>query len=342
MTAFRKQRNFALEAADKADARAALVGLEGTGLTLAQAVEIAKRVGGRISSRATVREVADKFVASRTEHRPATVLWYENKLTPVLTVFGNFSMDDVKREQLAQAIDGLPVGESTKCSHRRACRALWRWAKAQTPPMAGADITEGMKVTPKHLNTEGAEFLPVDDVARILTGISAKHRPAAALLFFAGVRPQELWGNGKPPMLWGAIDVQERTVRVDAKCAKTRRARVLEGLPDALWAWIGQPGADAAPICPGQSQQLIRAMQQAGGFWRFVDKGRGRKRETLRQWPHDATRHTFATYTLNFYDNPGLVAGWLGHEGSTKMLHAHYKGITRKAEAEKFLALRPK
>lgn len=346
MSIFRPQKNFALSQAQKTDARLAISELP-EGMTLLEAVKLAKRGSGLAVERVTVTDVVTRFLASRLSQnlRPSSSLWYENKLRPVLSNFGPLTMDEVTRPEFAKAIDALPVSQSTKASHYRAARALWRWAKGQEPPLAGADITEGLKVSAPLVDSEGAEFLSVEDVGTIMRNLPEKHLPAAALLIFAGIRPQEISGKDKPPMLWKHINASARTIRIEASIAKTRELRVLEDMPEALWSFIGEHPGDSKrdePVAQCTSQQLIRMIQQAGGFWKFIEKGRGRLRKTFRQWPHDATRHTFATYDLAAFENPGRTAMRLGHQGKPQMLYAHYKGLTTKEAALRFWALRRK
>jgi integrase len=168
--------------------------------------------------------------------------------------------------------------------------------------------------------------LPVDECQKILAG-AGRYRSALALALFAGLRPDEIAGRGKPWMRWEHVDITERIVRVPAEIAKTRTARILEQLPAALWTWL-QPGQ--GDISPGRSRQIAHLCARLAGY------GPGRP------WTHDALRHTFATYAVAETADPGRVALWLGHEGNPTMLYRHYRGLTKKTEADKFWALRPK
>ena len=350
MPAYRPQKNFALEPQQRADARAALADLP-EGMTLADCVRIAKLGSGIAIARKTVREVAALFITDRErgDLRGSSVSWYESKLKPILGVFGGDDMDSVTREKLERCVGALPVSQSTKAAHYRAARALWRWAKAQAPAMAGRDVTEGIKVSPPKSDSDGAEFLPVADVAAIMANLPPYHRPAAALLFFAGIRPQEVAGNGKPPMLWRHVDPVAQTISIEASIAKTRSRRVLQGLPGAVWPWLMRPPLKAGEtpetqrIARCSAQQLIRMIQQAGGFWTFAAKGRDghRKRKTAREWPHDVTRHTFASYYIAAFDDPGKCALLMGHGGNPRMLYTHYLGLATKADALKFWGIAP-
>jgi mannose/fructose-specific phosphotransferase system component IIA len=75
------RKDWALTAEQRADAREALILLDGTGITL---TEVARRAmaGQRATKRVIAGEAVDEFVREvmRREARPATVLWYEDKL----------------------------------------------------------------------------------------------------------------------------------------------------------------------------------------------------------------------------------------------------------------------
>lgn len=343
MKAYRKQRNSALPPADKLDTRDALAAAAGSGFSLAELVHMGLQHVRPVVIESKVRDVRLAFLRSRlTESvRPSTYAWYESKLK-FLDQFNDRFLDDIKREDIEGAANAAEVAESSRRAFYRAARSLWRWAMVQPKPMASRDPTAGLKVTPSRRGVVNDPPIPVETVALIFKRLPVQHRTGAALLFFAGIRPQEIWGTGKDSMTWLNVNTEEKIITVPANLAKTGRARNLEDLPETVWRWIGKPGKDDDPVCPAQSQQLIRQIQRAGGFWAFNGKGRDRKRKTAKEWPHDATRHTFASYAAAFTADPGKVATWLGHEGNPTMLFRHYRsGGTRKADAVKFFALSP-
>jgi len=135
-------------------------------------------------------------------------------------------------------------------------------------------------------------------------------------------------------LLWRHVNTAELIIRVPAEIAKTRKPRILEGLPPAIWLWL-TPGLPEQPISHASSQWLIRVAQLAGGF----SVKRAGQHHVLRPWPHDATRHSFATYALALTGDPGRVALWLGHEGNPRMLYTHYRGLATKAEALRYFGL---
>ena len=151
-------------------------------------------------------------------------------------------------------------------------------------------------------------------------------RAALALLLFAGIRPGELGGDGKPPLLWSAVDPEAKIIRIPAANAKTRRARILEDLPPSLWRFLVPPTDRHLPVSPSRPLQIIRRAQIALGY----TTPRGHR---LKPWPHDGTRHSFATYHLARYADPGKTSLLLGHEGNPSLLYRHYRGLATRAEA---------
>lgn len=123
-------------------------------------------------------------------------------------------------------------------------------------------------------------------------------------------------------MAWLNVNVVEKRIRITGDLSKTGKPRINEELPDTVWHWL-QPRKGEKPIIDTRTQQLIRHVKQS----------------VKRPWPFDATRHTFGTYALALTNDAGKVSHWLGHEGSTGVIHRHYRGLATKAQAEQFFAL---
>ena len=338
MTAYRIQKNFAISSTAKTEMRSAMELLKGSGLTLDAAVRMALD-GKRSVERCEVKTAVQRFLESRKDRRGATQRWYDSHLSRLVDNFGDVPMDELDRVEIRKFINDQASTPTTRAAYSRAVRALWRWSVAQEPQIASKDITEGLAVTVRADDNQGAATLDPDTVATIMAKLPIQFQPAAALLFFAGIRPGEIWGYDKEPLKWSAINTTERIIRMPAECTKTRKVRLLEGLPDAVWRWM-RPGKADEPICPAQSQHLIRQIQVAGGFIRRAP-GRSGARETLKEWPHDATRHSALTYMLALTADASKVSLWAGHEGKPTMLYRHYRGLRTKAEAERYFATSP-
>jgi hypothetical protein len=317
------RKDFALSPEQRADARAALAILEGTGMSLAVAAQLA--TGGRRATQSvTVADAAERFMlqVARSGLRPRTGEWYESHLRAIVLGLGDERMDRLTRAQVLAWLAATPGAAGTRAARARALRALWRWGARQEPPLCPADVVAGLETTGPGNGGE-AEILTVDEVRAIMDNAGA-YRSALAVLLFAGVRPEELAGRSKPALLWSAVLPAERMIRIPAAIAKTGRARIIEGLPDTVWHWL-QPGAPAAPISPGRTRQALERAQAV------LD----------RPWPHDGTRHSFASYALALTGDAGRVSTWLGHEGSVGVVHRHYRAVVSRAQAESYFGISP-
>lgn len=326
------RRDFALTAAQRLDARNALALLSPYCITLEQAARLA--IGQRSAPIAEVETATacDRFLRTRLDdgRRAATFDWYEERLAYVAGHFGATPIGAITRAQFAAWLRAGPWGASSKAGIARAARALWNWCRLQDPPWVGENVTLGCAF--KASKPRGStKVLAIADCEAILRNVGPVYLPAIALMLFAGIRPDEMAGDQKPWLPWGGVRLDERIIRIESETSKTGTVRILEELPDALWAWLRRPAGatNATPISPCTRRTLIDHAKAAGGF------GPGKP------WPQDALRHTFASYTLAHTQNAGQLAMWLGHEGSTTMLHRYYRGTVTRADAAVFYALRP-
>jgi hypothetical protein len=142
-----------------------------------------------------------------------------------LAKFGEQLFDDIDRGEFFASLSTLQVSAGTRAGIVRACRALWRWGMAQQPQLVARDITAGLAGTGP-TNGGEAEFLSVDEVAEVLNH-AGPYRLALAMLFFAGIRPEELAGRHKQRLRWRHVRTEEKLIRVPAEIAKTGKPRLL-------------------------------------------------------------------------------------------------------------------
>jgi site-specific recombinase XerD len=342
------RNDYRLTGAQKIDAREALKLLSGSGITLEEAARMAV-AGKRIITRTTVADAVDRFILSRLRKtnrrgkplRAASIEWYQDFLAPLVRDHSAEYLDAIDRTQLAKWLHTRATGPTSRTAIARACRALWRWALAEDPPLVTSDATIGLSFSTGAAPESERLVLSVDQAAAILAGAEWS-RSAVALMLFAGLRPEEVAGEGKARLLWQHVSLTEKFIRVPAEVSKTGKTRLIEHLPDTVWAWLTPPDRLSLPVSPYSARAIReRAARSAG----LIDAAG----EVVHAWPHDCFRHTAASYLLAFRRDAGVVAEWLGHEGRPTLLHQTYRGLltldrqpVNHAEALRYFALRPK
>ena len=332
-----------MTAAEKADAREALKLLAGTEITLLEAARRAVK-GQRALRRAMFPAAVDEFVLAKIKEgaRHATVDWYDERLRPLADVIGEKIFDTINRAELKEALEATFPTAPARAASARACRALWRWAMHTENPIAGADITMGLDFkgkgpTPAKPVPKAPKVLSIAQCQAILDGMPEQYLGALGLLLFAGIRPEEVAGPQKEWMRWEHVSTKDKIVRVPEEISKTRKARPLENLPPAIWRCM-KPLGLTDNVCPRSARALLQYAKKLAGYKTREQAGP--------PWPHDALRHTFATYALAFTQDPGQVAMWLGHEGKPEMLLTTYRGqnsadgMITQGLAKKFFMLR--
>ena len=332
--------DFKLSPADKADARAALVLLADSGLTLTEAARralIAGEAKGVALKRVPVHEAVQLFLADRLKRkrRGSTLEYYENQLARFISAPFAERWQRVTRAELKQWLEGLApdLGYNARSMVFRCTRALYRWAAAQNPPLVASVPTEGLVIDDEGGEKATIQFYAVEQCAALLSHVSAAAYPALVVHLFAGVRPEEIAPRhpGKERLAWEHLDFDARHIRVPAEVAKTRRARLIEELPTPLWEWLA-----AVPV----ERRTGPIWESGAENWRWHMKEAHRKSVGV-PWIRDGFRHTFATMMLALTKDAGRVGEWLGHEGKAGTLRNKYVGLERRANAERFLDMAP-
>ena len=119
-------------------------------------------------------------------------------------------------------------------------------------------------------------------------------------------------------------DVTFAHITVDASIAKDGETRIIEPLAPNLVEWI--KFIQLTCPCPMPVRNLKRRWERA--------------KRVIRKWPHDAMRHTYASYHFAMFKDAGLTAKNLGHPNPT-LLRKDYNNSVTEAEAEAFWLLSP-
>jgi integrase len=253
--------------------------------------------------------------------RPATIRHYRVILTP----FAKCHPGDVAAINRQQVIDYIcsryQVEESRKTT-RTPLMAFFRWCARQgycdpnrwrDPLKWRVNMRDDAKIgimRPAHLRL-------------LLQRLPERLQVVVALLAYTGIRP----AGELARLRWDMIDARRRVIDLPGHATKTRRGRVLHGLPDIVWEWVEherkRQGQLDGPVLPMTYRNFRQAIRKAGV-----------------PWSHDVTRHSFASYAYHVLGLESAVET-MGHIGGFRMFASRYKASARPWTARLWFSCRP-
>jgi integrase len=174
---------------------------------------------------------------------------------------------------------------------------------------------------PEHANTAEVLFYTPKEFHALLETSEASMRAIIAIGGLAGLRTAELlrldWAD-----VWRVPD----NIEITSGKSKTRQRRLVETGP-ALTAWLEPFRAFDTGKMWTDTENIFQKE-----FLAVCEEART-KRKT------NGLRHAFCTYHFALHTNENLTSALAGN--SPAMIHAHYKGLVTKGEAEKWFSAAP-
>ncbi len=240
------------------------------------------------------------------------------------------SLDKVK----TTSRNGRAAGSAKSRNHYRASvRQFLQWAVRKDYLAPTHRLNEADAMRPERANTAAVELYTPDEFAALLA--VAKDdlrplRPIIAISGLAGLRTAELLR-----LDWADVWRVAGHIEVTAGKAKTRQRRLVEICP-ALAAWL-EPFRKLTKGKLWTGHEIT--FQQH--FVELCEKAeveiKGEKVAVTRKT--NGLRHSFCSFHFAAYANENQTAQQAGN--SPAMIHAHYKGLATKAEAEKWFSVNP-
>lgn len=263
---------------------------------------------------ATLRDAIDECVEAKraSGKRAGYVAHFESTLLGFAAGREERLVSAIERAEIEAWLGGNGWAPATRKNHRGDVRTFFQWAVSRG---YAAEVPALERVL---LEDKPPGILSVEQCRKLLLTIHATDRgllPYVVIGLFAGVRPQEIRA-----LTWADVDLRRRFVQISGKVAKDRRRRLVRLSANAV-AWL-RLGGELPPK----------------NFFRRWDRARAAAELT---WPHDALRHSFASYHLAHHQSQDLTAHELGH-GSTVMLFAHYREVVTPSAARAFWAITPR
>ena len=328
------------------------------GLSLRQAVAFAVESHRRARNSCTVKQLAERAVASRAQSglSHTHVRDMKGKLTNFSKVFGARSLVTITTKEVEDWLYGLKLAPASLNSYRRILVVAFNDAKRD----GHIDENPAEKVRPAKVVESEVGIITPAEAAAMLAKADPEIRPAIALGLFAGLRMSEL-----EQLDWSEIHLDFGNLQVKAAKAKSGKNRLVT-IPDNLAAWLRESPRRTGSVWPESHQRgrkMMEAARRAAGYGTAGEvrkaelvnesansgKVKGSKakavKETapvprIRKWPDNALRHSYATYHLAHHENANSLALELGHV-TTALIFAHYRRPVSKDEAQVFWSIVP-
>ena len=285
------------------------------GATLLDAVRQYNANQPRPTPQITTKDAIDKFIqektdAGRREKTTESLRSLLNKLDP------DTPLADWTPDLITNVVS--PFTPVTRNNHLRAFGNLFRWARARgyLRDVPSDPVTRAVEdeTTPGILTVEQTRAL-----LRAAAQNDPPLVPVIAIAAFAGIRTVEL-----RRLLTTAVDLKGGHIHISGAVAKTRATRYVDIHP-TLRAWL-----KAYPLTPGT---LIPP-----NYRKRISKIRTAAK--INPWPENAHRHSYASYHLAAFQDPGKTAHQLGHPNSD-LLYQRYRKLVTKKQGLQYFNIRP-
>ena len=277
-----------------------------------------------------VRLLADTETAGR---RDRTLRDLKGRLEGFARTFGERQLTSIPLAELQAWLNDPGLSARSRINNTTKLSQLWNFAIRHS--WAESNLVE--KTTRPDPEDGEPGILTIPQAAAMLENAEQFGLlPFVALGLFAGIRQAELMR-----LDWSAVKLTERVVIIGAEVAKKRSRRVVE-ISDTLFAWLSPHGMRKGPVLDSSAYRknfddlrktAAKALRESKGL-------AANEADGLEKWPQNALRHSFGTYHLAMFGDAVRTAAQMGHR-DVGVLHASYKALVTRNEAERFWTLKP-
>jgi integrase/recombinase XerD len=303
------------------EAQAAFDRLNGTGISLTEAVEQVLRWRQAHQQTVTFKQMFENFVeAKKTRSKK-----YQTDLRCTLPRFS------LLHERLACEISVAEIEEQLEGATASVRNAFLRYLKAAfnfgirrgwctDNPAKRIDM---QRIKPRRQILSNQQ---VRDLLKAVCERDIELLPYHAISIFAGIRPEEVCR-----LEWDNIHLKESKPYIEIPEEKSKtEIRSVPDMEPLLVEWlryfIKRGGKTTGPVTPGSKlRQRLRAVRKAA---------------RIDPWPQDAPRRTFASNWLAKNHDVNRLNSLMGHTSPT-MLFKHYNRAVAGKNAEAFWNIRP-
>jgi integrase len=301
---------------------------------------VSEAVEGYLGTVAVVRrtplsKAVDDFVATRAAkaeskdgQRPALNPKYvENTaswLKKFAGAFPGYDVGDLNKEHLNAYMAAFSELSAKSRNDRRAILKLFlKWCVRNDYLPLTHRLLEADGLAMEVSNTEPTDYYRPDELRQLLDTAKKPMRVVIALQAFAGLRLEEVLR-----LNWSDVFGVPGHIELSKSKSKTRQRRLVEICP-VLEKWLADYRESEGKVAA--QWQTVNGYVQA-----FTGLREGLNIPSRR----NGLRHGFVTFHFALHSDEKLAARLAGN--SPTMIHAHYKGLATKVEAEKWFNVGPK
>lgn len=297
----------------------------------ADPIEVAQwwaRVRGQLGGRLPISQAVDDYLAVRESlHRSRdTINHLRLHLRRLAAFFGDKPLGSVTPDDMRQWLAGLrsarlgdvPLAPGSLRHHYISANLLFGHAVRQgwieRNPLVAVDA-------PISAPRDDVGLLSLDEARRLF--FRNAHRPVVgrlALEAFGGLRASSAGRLRAEQLKW---DLQG--IELPASQHKSGRRHYTDGHPENLWPWLRH-----APSSCWAMTERTYAQEKAIAF-EIAEVPH----------PHNCLRHSFATYHLHAFKDPGRTAVLMQHRRSPEILWRHYAGRATQADGRAYFTILP-
>ncbi|MDC0322365.1 tyrosine-type recombinase/integrase [Verrucomicrobiales bacterium] len=303
-------------------------GLNEVGLSLSDAVQFAIRYHKQKSQSLTIQELVEKALAKiKSDGLSITHLQSTKRhLDRFANDFGKEPATTIEPETVSVWLNSLESKFSSRTinHHRASLRKLFnQLGRNHQNPVAD--------VNPKKVIGSEIEVISPKEISKIISVACEEILPAFVIGAFAGIRDSEI-----KRLDWSNIDLEAGSILVTAKNAKTSSQRRVP-IEANLSKWLKTFAKTSGPVWPENGRKLHDESKLKAGFGNPENAPEG---VALKKWPHNALRHSYASYHLAQHKKAAELALNMGHE-NTSMIFKHYRQVVSEKSANNFWAISP-
>lgn len=282
--------------------------------------------------RKDIAEAVEEFIAAR-QHKTEAKDGKRAQLSQTYAVhinswlrefagtFADTAVCDLTKEHLnTYALSFKNFTPKTRNHRRATVKMFLKWCVRQDYLPVNHRLLEADCLATEVADAAEAEFFRPAELKTLLDNAAADLRPVIAIAGLAGLRGEEIMR-----LDWADVWRVEGHIEVSARNAKTRQRRLVTICP-ALAVWLEPFRASKGKVYPRGVHAYQHAFLTMRKALKIPDRLNG-------------LRHAFCTYHFALNANEGLTAQQAGN--SPAMIHAHYKGLATKDEAEKWFQVSP-